>query len=920
MARLLKNKSCSGDSSLAKTKKVCYDKGIESNTMEGLMAKFQETIRQRSGIPLGGIGTGTVELFPDGELHEWQIYNTARWASCCREAKVDDGEAYTGALAFFLRAEEENGSVTLRRLGFHTDSDEFTYRMFTSVKPVERIAFDGRFPTADLTYYDEALPCTVSSQWIAPFVPHKEDLSATPAFSVTFTLTNPTPKPLRLSLAGKLKTAFCNAKGQTHARFDEGKTTTLSITPAENRAPSDGSLAFSVTGEGTNTALLGDYEAYLDEYVAHSDYGISQESFLFPFLEKGELPDSSAASALPDDFFPDETAYDTLDEGALDAKLARLADYAFAQSLMARIQAVYPAFPAGLDDKKAFLAVAHRQVWDISRNKEKPFGAAALCHTLTLAPKESTSIRFVFSWHFPNHIGQDDRFLGHYYARLHPDALAVNRYALQHYNEIFGAAARFSATLYNTTLPEVYPDALSSQLSTLVKDSWWLADGGFGLWEGLGYCGFATTDITYHASHGLAVLFPALQKKQMKMTAAFCRADGRIPHYFTPDLYHVDNGFHRVDMNPQFVLLVARDYLVQGDREHLADLYPTVVAAMEATAALDRNGDGLPDSDTAYNTYDAWHFHGTPSYIAFLWLSALKAAGFLAEIMGDAANREKWETIRKKGLSSAEAILYNGSYYDLWTTASPDDPAPRLAEHDECLMSNQLDGEVFLRLVGLGGNLPDERFASVLAAIYDSNYEKGAGLVNASNLPGRPLTMYTYQNCQAQARWTGVEYLFAAALESIGEHDKAETLIATIHECQARLGYFFNHWECGFRYTRPLSSWLTLSAVSGYTVNAEKNAVSLLPPSGSQTAIYPLITAFGSATAAFSPDAFTLTLLEGNLTLSSLTLPYAPEKAVRARSKTPLALTKTAADGGVTLTFSEPLTLCDGDCLTVVFA
>ena len=38
---------------------------------------------------------------------------------------------------------------------------------------------------------------------------------------------------------------------------------------------------------------------------------------------------------------------------------------------------------------------------------------------------------------------------------------------------------------------------------------------GEGLWEGLGSCGFHTTDITYHASFGLLALFPDLQKKQM---------------------------------------------------------------------------------------------------------------------------------------------------------------------------------------------------------------------------------------------------------------------------------------------------------------------------------------------------------------------------------------------------------------------
>ena len=56
------------------------------------MAHFKERIKQQSGMVLGGIGTGSIELLPDGELHEWQIYNTERWTTCHFEEKVDDGE------------------------------------------------------------------------------------------------------------------------------------------------------------------------------------------------------------------------------------------------------------------------------------------------------------------------------------------------------------------------------------------------------------------------------------------------------------------------------------------------------------------------------------------------------------------------------------------------------------------------------------------------------------------------------------------------------------------------------------------------------------------------------------------------------------------------------------------------------------
>ena len=61
------------------------------------MATIITETQHKSGIALGGIGTGSVELFPDGEFHAWQIANPPRWASRCWEGPADDGEGSTGA-------------------------------------------------------------------------------------------------------------------------------------------------------------------------------------------------------------------------------------------------------------------------------------------------------------------------------------------------------------------------------------------------------------------------------------------------------------------------------------------------------------------------------------------------------------------------------------------------------------------------------------------------------------------------------------------------------------------------------------------------------------------------------------------------------------------------------------------------------
>lgn len=69
---------------------LCYYSGNNQTTHWGSMAKFISRKTQQCGIALGGIGTGSVELFPDGEFHQWQIANPARWTTQLWEGDGSD--------------------------------------------------------------------------------------------------------------------------------------------------------------------------------------------------------------------------------------------------------------------------------------------------------------------------------------------------------------------------------------------------------------------------------------------------------------------------------------------------------------------------------------------------------------------------------------------------------------------------------------------------------------------------------------------------------------------------------------------------------------------------------------------------------------------------------------------------------------
>ncbi|MBE6773752.1 MAG: hypothetical protein E7544_05960 [Ruminococcaceae bacterium] len=812
------------------------------------MAKITAIKAHTSGIALGGIGSGSVELLPDGEFHYWLIANQPRIAERSNEKKVDDGEKNTGALSFWVRAKSEGTKPVVRKLGMKTDADDFTYRMFAWNKPVERIDFDGRFPLCDLDYIDSDLPCNLSLRAVSPFVPHDSDASSTPGFYLDFTVENPTDDTLEISILGALEPNFTDKKeGSRNTLINMENGYGIHIEPVRTTsAPSCGDVCLSVSSDGENSYITADYFRYLREYVGNSGFGVTQESFLFDFREDGVLPNSTAGVKPPS---VPINLHLTKNE-KLDYLCEEYSKYPFASSLLKRIRHCRPGFPSDREEKTAFLKCCSKQMWRMGMN----FGSCALCSKLTLAPGEKKDVRFVFSWFFPNHFTKTGKKLGHYYENIYKNSLDANRFLTDNRDSVCKAATDFADLLYNTDLPSVYPDAWSSNLSQLVKSSCYLKNGKFGLWEGLGFCGFHTTDITYHASFGLVNLFPDLQKKQMLMGAEFQRKDGRVHHLFLPGLERVDKGFDRVDMNMQFVLMALRDYLFTGDRGYLMSLWGNVKRAMDSIEKLDTDGDGLPDYDTKRNTYDAWNFSGTPTYISVLWLAALKAGAAIAEKTGDNTYREKWENLLEKGKKSLEERLWNGEYYNLWRNE---------AETDESLMSNQLDGEWFLRMAGIEGNLSDDRVRDVLSFIFENNFDSEAGLVNATCQVGRKTTIHTYKNCQAGAVWTGIGYAFSALALSVGLREIADTEIYSVHSNQMRLGAFWDHWECGHHYTRPMSSWSTLHAALGLSVDYANKKITFNPLS--KNIRLPLCLPDVLATVSFTDGKYDIRYLKGNL-------------------------------------------------------
>jgi len=875
------------------------------------MARLHAGITHISGIPLGGLGTGSVEIRPDGYFHEWQIFNLGRWAP--RQPEFCRGEGPDlplQALSFFIRTQAPGAMPAVRRLGLRAEQHDLY--SFAWLKSVEAIEYTGRYPVATLRYVDGSLPVTVSARMFSPFTPHDARTSGTPGFHATFRIRNLAGVPVSVSLLGVLQNPLAwgaEDRALTNTVTASGGTTYLTMrTAAQMACPATvGSLGLSVSG-GEHSHLTGFFPRETGGFTWHpSAYGIVDESWLHHFRQAGQLPDSTGevnpAHLLP---LTDQELEEMPDAGRREL-LEQILCYPFSRLVWERVGEVDPDSLETEAGRLAFLKEMRGRL-DVLAGRDRSgqeWGDGALCSTVDLGPLEEREVRFTLGWHFPHHFSANGPELGHMYEHWFADAEAVNRFLAEGYQQQAANTIAFSEALFDTNLDPDLADAWAGQLSTLAKCTWWTRDGKFAVWEGLGCCGFHTTDITYQGSFSILALFPELQQGQMEMGAAHQREDGRVHHFFTPDLSAVDDGFDRVDMNQQFVLLVCRDYLWTGDREYLQRMWPHIVRAMDNTAALDADGDALPDHDTRRNTYDAWNFFGTPSYIASLWLGALRAGVRLAQDLGEQAQAQRWQDLLDRGRANFERKLWNGEYYSLWVDGD---------RRDECCMTDQVDGEWFTSLIGLGPSLPRERVVQALQAIVRYNFNPEDGLVNANYPPGTRVRLTTYRNLQATAPWTGIEYAIASCMYDFGLVAEATAVVKNIHARYLRAGRFWNHVECGDHYYRAMSSWAILLGVTGFKVDVPRQTLTIAPAVHLVELRAPWVSATGWGRFVQSDDHFALHCDAGQVTFRELRLNVRPAGPFTLAGRSVPA--EVTAEGDLTVfRFAEQVTVREGETL-----
>ncbi|XP_074294419.1 uncharacterized protein LOC141622273 [Silene latifolia] len=367
--------------------------------------------------------------------------------------------------------------------------------------------------------------------------------------------------------------------------------------------------------------------------------------------------------------------------------------------------------------------------------------------------------------------------------------------------------------------------------------------GQFLYYEGIEYLMWNTYDVHFYASFSLAMLFPELELSiQRDFAAAVLMHDtrrmkllhdgkwvsrkalGAVPHdiglndpWFEVNAYNIYNTDRWKDLNPKFVLQVYRDVVATGDKKFAHAVWPSVYAAMAFMDQFDKDRDGMIENEGFPDqTYDTWAVSGVSAYCGGLWVAALEAASALAREVGDKGSEDYFWFKFQKAKSVYQKELWNGSYFNYDSSCGVNSAS---------IQADQLAGQWYAQACGLAPIVDEEKTKCAFASIFEFNVMKvkegRRGAVNGM-LPDGNIDM---SSMQSREIWSGVTYGLAASMIQEGLTDMGFQTAYGVYEAvwsERGLGYAFQTpeaWNANDQYRslcymRPLAIWAMQWALS----------------------------------------------------------------------------------------------------------
>jgi uncharacterized protein (DUF608 family) len=466
------------------------------------------------------------------------------------------------------------------------------------------------------------------------------------------------------------------------------------------------------------------------------------------------------------------------------------------------------------------------------------------------------------------------KFYKPWYAVAFPDFPALRSLWQRNFAELREKTLRFTDCFYDTDLPPEVVEAVAANLSilktpTILRQE----DGRLWAWEGCndatGCCHGSCTHVWNYAQ-ALAHLFPDLERTYRQTEFGECQDERGDQTFRAPLPIQPIKGKHArpaaADGQLGGLMRMYRDWRVSGDTAWLRSFWPRMKASLEyciATWDPDHLGALV---EPHHNTYDI-EFWGPDAMCMGIYLGALRAMVRMGQALGE--DTTAWAALAEKSKTCLETKLFNDRWFyqhvrwnDLRAKPPIEDPeqlksiynsseaidlyrkeGPKYQYGTGCL-SDQLLGQFEAHACGLGHIVDAAKVRTALASVYKHNFKTDlsthvnpqrptyacgneGGLILCSWPDGDKLSLpFPYSD----EVWTGIEYQVACGLIFEGMVDEGLSIVRTLRaRYDGRCRNPFDEYECGHWYARALSSYGMLQALSGARYDAVDKVLHLQP-------------------------------------------------------------------------------------------
>lgn len=313
------------------------------------------------------------------------------------------------------------------------------------------------------------------------------------------------------------------------------------------------------------------------------------------------------------------------------------------------------------------------------------------------------------------------------------------------------------------------------------------------------------------------------------------------------------------DLNAKFILMAYRNFHLTGKTVTLINIFPRLREAMEYSMRGDDDRDGIPDVHGDATTFRGWEMHGLSSYTGGLWIDAMLAYAKMARHLKHEQEARFYEARARRALRYFERRLWNDEegYYRLYIEHEPGSADPSRSD-DGCL-SGQLAGAWYADFLNIEAGFSHERIGRALESIERLDQRPG-GIAKGYAPDGTPCRNPpgSASDPDAGECWPSytVSYLACPQIYH-GSVDKGLEMIRSVYQnLHVKHQRTYNQplaWDaerdepCGSKQDRhmgALSIWHSLYALQGFSLSVPEQTIRIAPrlPEGVHHLSTPLFT------------------------------------------------------------------------------